>query len=98
MKNFLFFSNWFTDNISRIMFRSTRTSFTGNGRTKTPVEGLFCMYSHRVCMQNRLEGYEYCLKHILEDKNAPFKQCSYASGKLGKRCTNASPKSDRKDG
>ncbi|XP_053408818.1 KAT8 regulatory NSL complex subunit 2-like [Mercenaria mercenaria] len=80
------------------MFRTSRTSFLNNGRTKTPVEGLFCMYSHRVCMQNRLEGYEYCLKHILEDKNAPFKQCSYTSGKLGKRCTNASPKSDRKDG
>lgn len=56
------------------------------------------MYSHRVCMQNRLEGYEYCLRHILEDKNAPFKQCSYTSGKSGKKCTNAAPKSDRKDG
>lgn len=49
-------------------------------------------------MQNRLEGYEYCLKHILEDKNAPFKQCSYTSSKSGKRCTNACPKSEKKDG
>lgn len=49
-------------------------------------------------MQNRLEGYEYCLRHILEDKNAPFKQCCYTSGKSGKRCANAAPKSERKDG
>lgn len=80
------------------MFRTSKSSFLNNGRSKVPVEGLFCMYSHRVCMQNRLEGYEYCLKHILEDKNAPFKQCTYQSGKSGKRCTNASPKSDKKDG
>ncbi|WAR05797.1 KANL2-like protein [Mya arenaria] len=79
------------------MFRS-RAAFMNSGKSKQPVEGLFCMYNHRVCMQNRLEGYEYCLKHILEDKNAPFKQCSYVSSKSSKRCTAASPKSDRKDG
>lgn len=56
------------------------------------------MYNHRVCMQNRLEGYEYCLKHILEDKNSPFKQCTYTSSKTNRRCTNASPKADKKDG
>ena len=79
------------------MFRSSKAAAFIR-KPKQPVEGLFCMYSHRVCMQNRLEGYEYCLRHILEDKNAPFKQCCYTSGKSGKRCTNASPKSDRKDG
>ncbi|KAK3584411.1 hypothetical protein CHS0354_023253 [Potamilus streckersoni] len=67
-------------------------------KPRQPIEGLFCSYSHRTCMQNRLEGYEFCLKHILEDKNAPFKQCSYTSSKNGKRCTNAAPKSDKKDG
>ncbi|KAL3837531.1 hypothetical protein ACJMK2_022881 [Sinanodonta woodiana] len=67
-------------------------------KMRQPVEGLFCSYTHRTCMQNRLEGYEFCLKHILEDKNAPFKQCSYTSSKNGKRCTTAAPKSDKKDG
>lgn len=49
-------------------------------------------------MHNRLDGYEYCVRHILEDKNAPFKQCAFISSKNGKRCLNAAPKADRKDG
>ncbi|XP_071943518.1 KAT8 regulatory NSL complex subunit 2-like [Antedon mediterranea] len=61
-------------------------------------ESLFCSYSHRICMQNRLDGYEYCIRHILEDKNAPFKQCNYISTKNGKRCPHPAPKSDKKDG
>ncbi|KAG7323300.1 hypothetical protein KOW79_013002 [Hemibagrus wyckioides] len=36
--------------------------------------------------------------HILEDKNAPYRQCSYVSSKNGKRCPNAAPKPDKKDG
>jgi len=80
------------------MIRTNRTPFLNSGKSKQPVEGLFCMYSHRVCMQNQLEGFEFCLKHILEDKNAPFKQCCYTSTKNGKKCNNAAPKSDRKDG
>lgn len=67
-------------------------------RAKSNVEGLLCNYSHRICMQNRLEGYEYCLKHILEDKTAPYKQCNYIYPKNGKRCTNAASKLERKDG
>ncbi|CAH1773528.1 unnamed protein product [Owenia fusiformis] len=67
-------------------------------RPKAPIEGLFCNYSHRICMQNRIDGFDYCIKHILEDKDAPYKQCSYMSNKNGKRCHNAAPKSDRKDG
>ncbi|CAI9735376.1 Hypothetical predicted protein [Octopus vulgaris] len=74
----------------------TKNSFLKR-QTKGPVEGLFCNYSHRVCMQNRLDGSLYCLKHILEDKNTPFKQCSYVATKTGKRCPNAAPKVDRKD-
>lgn len=85
---------------------STEMSFYRMNRTKNnvmkrqvkvPVEGLFCNYNHRVCMQNRLEGSDYCLKHILEDKNSPYKQCSYVANKTGKRCPNAAPKADRKD-
>ena len=63
-----------------------------------PPEGLFCMYPHRTCMQNRLEGYEYCARHILEDKNSVYKQGNYISGKSGKRCPCAAPKSDKKEG
>ncbi|XP_041038431.1 KAT8 regulatory NSL complex subunit 2 isoform X1 [Carcharodon carcharias] len=61
-------------------------------------EPLACSFSHRPCSQTRLEGQEFCLKHILEDKNAPFKQCSYVSSKTGRRCPGAAPKPDKKDG
>uniref|UniRef100_Q6AY70-2 Isoform 2 of KAT8 regulatory NSL complex subunit 2 n=1 Tax=Rattus norvegicus TaxID=10116 RepID=Q6AY70-2 len=74
---------------------------TNRGRI-TPVprsqEPLSCSFTHRPCSQPRLEGQEFCLKHILEDKNAPFKQCSYISTKNGKRCPSAAPKPEKKDG
>ncbi|KAJ8788959.1 hypothetical protein J1605_022365 [Eschrichtius robustus] len=74
---------------------------TSRGRI-TPVprsqEPLSCSFTHRPCSQPRLEGQEFCIKHILEDKNAPFKQCSYISTKNGKRCPSAAPKPEKKDG
>ncbi|XP_076840480.1 KAT8 regulatory NSL complex subunit 2 isoform X2 [Brachyhypopomus gauderio] len=57
-----------------------------------------CAYTQRPCSQSRLEGWEFCIKHILEDKNAPYRQCSYVSSKNGKRCPNAAPKPEKKDG
>ncbi|XP_053868935.1 KAT8 regulatory NSL complex subunit 2 isoform X3 [Malaclemys terrapin pileata] len=63
-----------------------------------PQEPLSCAFTHRQCSQPRLEGQEFCIKHILEDRNAPFKQCSYVSTKNGKRCPNAAPKAEKKDG
>uniref|UniRef100_A0A8D2P4X9 KAT8 regulatory NSL complex subunit 2 n=8 Tax=Passeriformes TaxID=9126 RepID=A0A8D2P4X9_ZOSLA len=50
-----------------------------------PQEPLACAFAPRPCSQPRLEGQEFCIKHILEDRNAPFKQCSYVSTKNGKR-------------
>ncbi|XP_069762411.1 KAT8 regulatory NSL complex subunit 2 isoform X1 [Narcine bancroftii] len=61
-------------------------------------ETLACSFTHRPCSQARLEGQEFCLKHILEDKSAPFKQCSYISSKNNRRCPNAAPKPEKKDG
>ncbi|XP_066841913.1 KAT8 regulatory NSL complex subunit 2 isoform X1 [Anser cygnoides] len=63
-----------------------------------PQEPLACAFTHRQCSQPRLEGQEFCIKHILEDRSAPFKQCSYVSAKNGKRCPNAAPKPEKKDG
>ncbi|XP_059173586.1 KAT8 regulatory NSL complex subunit 2-like isoform X2 [Physella acuta] len=60
-------------------------------------EETFCKYAHRRCMQNCVDGYDYCIRHILEDKAAPFKQCTYMT-KSGKRCGTAAPKHERKDG
>lgn len=74
---------------------SSRGRFTPVPR---PQEALLCAFAHRPCSQPRLEGHEFCIKHILEDRNAPFKQCSYISTKNGKRCPNAAPKPEKKDG
>ncbi|KAI1290151.1 KAT8 regulatory NSL complex subunit 2 [Halotydeus destructor] len=56
-----------------------------------------CNYTHRICLQNRLEGFEYCIRHILVDKSAPFKQCSFVHPQSGKRCPNAARRTERKD-
>ncbi|KAJ8390190.1 hypothetical protein AAFF_G00109290 [Aldrovandia affinis] len=57
-----------------------------------------CSFSQRPCSHPRLEGLEFCIKHVLEDKNAPYRQCSYISNKNSKRCPNAAPKPEKKDG
>ncbi|CAH2224132.1 KAT8 regulatory NSL complex subunit 2 isoform X1 [Pelobates cultripes] len=74
---------------------TSRGRLTPVSRTQEP---LSCSFAHRPCTQARLEGYEFCIKHILEDKQAPFKQCSYVSTKNGRRCSNAAPKPEKKDG
>ncbi len=71
---------------------------SGRSRQQLRSEESFCAYTHRCCMQPRVDGFEFCLSHILEDKNSPYKQCNYVSNKTGKRCTNAAPKSDRREG
>lgn len=48
------------------------------------------------CTLPRIEGYEYCLKHILQDSKAPYKQCPYTYTINGKRCTQPAPKYDPK--
>lgn len=67
-------------------------------KVRSLVEGQSCAYGHRTCTQSRLDGYEFCLKHILEDKTSPFKHCSYVAPRTSRRCMGAAPKSDRKDG
>lgn len=57
----------------------------------------YCLYLHRHCLQNKLEGFDYCIRHILHDRNAPFKQCSYTFPQSTKRCPNAARRMDRRD-
>ncbi|XP_051911178.1 KAT8 regulatory NSL complex subunit 2-like [Hippocampus zosterae] len=63
-----------------------------------PQEAQTCAFAQRLCSQPRLDGLDFCIKHVLEDKSAPYKQCNYVSAKNGKRCPNAAPKVERKDG
>lgn len=57
----------------------------------------FCQYLHRHCLQPRVEGYNYCISHILFDKNAPFRQCTYININTAKRCPNAARRLDRRE-
>ncbi|CAF92423.1 unnamed protein product, partial [Tetraodon nigroviridis] len=84
--------------MNRIRIHVLPSSRNRVAQTLRPEEPQTCAFSQRPCSLPRLEGLEFCIKHILEDKNAPYKQCNYVSTKNGKRCPNASPKGDRKDG
>lgn len=66
-------------------------------RTATVPERKLCNYMHRVCLQARIEGYEYCMRHVLEDKTAPFRQCAYTHAQSGRRCAYAAPKTDKRE-
>ncbi|XP_014250073.1 KAT8 regulatory NSL complex subunit 2 isoform X1 [Cimex lectularius] len=56
-----------------------------------------CNYEPRICNQPVLENYDYCFKHILEDKNAPYKPCGYAYPSNNKRCLLPAPRGDKRD-
>ena len=51
-----------------------------------------CCYSQKECDLEKLKGFDFCHKHILEDKDSPFKPCSFISKTNGKKCTNPAPK------
>ncbi|MFT7818034.1 INO80 complex subunit D-like isoform X1 [Arapaima gigas] len=53
-----------------------------------------CSYSPKLCKQRRLNGYAFCIRHVLEDRTAPFKQCEYVAKYNSQRCTNPIPKSE----
>lgn len=63
-----------------------------------PSASQFCNYAPRVCMRTRVAGYDFCIRHILEDKNSPYKQCTYVSSKTNHRCTAAVPRIEKRDG
>ncbi|XP_022210928.1 LOW QUALITY PROTEIN: KAT8 regulatory NSL complex subunit 2 [Drosophila obscura] len=47
------------------------------------------------CSQMRIDGHEYCIRHILRDPNANYRQCTHVYAN-GRKCTNAVPKYDNK--
>lgn len=46
-----------------------------------------CAHAKKVCNQRHMDGFRFCIKHILEDPNAPFKQCTYISKRCSALCT-----------
>ena len=62
--------------------------FEGQNIHLSPVDGKrLCSFSRKICNQRRLNGYAFCIRHILEDKNSPFKQCPTIKGKKGSEYT-----------
>ncbi|XP_026074355.1 INO80 complex subunit D-like isoform X1 [Carassius auratus] len=55
-----------------------------------------CSYSPKLCKQRRLNGYAFCIRHVLEDRTAPFKQCEYVAKYNSQRCTNPIPKAEER--
>lgn len=50
--------------------------------------------SKKKCQNKKLDGYEFCIKHILEDPKAPFRQCEFiikTKKKKMKQCLTAIP-------
>lgn len=47
------------------------------------------------CSLSRIDGYDYCIRHILQDPLAPYKQCTFLLSN-GKRCLQPAPKYDPK--
>ncbi|TRY88863.1 hypothetical protein DNTS_016943 [Danionella cerebrum] len=55
-----------------------------------------CSYSPKLCKQRRLNGFAFCIRHVLEDRTAPFKQCEYVAKYNSQRCTNPIPKAEER--
>uniref|UniRef100_A0A5S6PZA9 Potential DNA-binding domain-containing protein n=1 Tax=Trichuris muris TaxID=70415 RepID=A0A5S6PZA9_TRIMR len=53
----------------------------------------YCHYvgGKKPCRQRSINGYQFCIRHILMDKTAPYRACAYVRSQNGKevRCSNA---------
>ncbi|XP_050073011.1 KAT8 regulatory NSL complex subunit 2 [Anopheles maculipalpis] len=54
-----------------------------------------CANTQYECTLPRVDSYVYCFRHILQDPNAPYKQCEYEFPN-GRRCLEPSPMYDVK--
>ncbi|KAK0072023.1 hypothetical protein PV326_000540, partial [Microctonus aethiopoides] len=76
---------------------STSSISTNAAMTKRLKMSQKCSYNSYDCSQSCIEGYSYCMKHILSDPIAPYKQCAFIYNTNGRKCTNPAPKLDRRD-
>lgn len=75
--------------------KTANVMFEGKNIHSSPLDGkLLCSYSEKLCKQRRLNGYAFCIRHVLEDKNAPFKQCQFVAKYNGHQCTNPIPSAE----
>nr|XP_024381344.1 uncharacterized protein LOC112285068 isoform X3 [Physcomitrium patens] len=69
-------------NSSRVPARSPES----NGKDIKARSGHLCHSSTQSCSQYCLQGYKFCLWHILEDPSAPYKQCDFVEYPSRERC------------
>ncbi|XP_041371810.1 INO80 complex subunit D-like [Gigantopelta aegis] len=55
-----------------------------------------CSFSSKQCNQRRLNGFGFCVRHILEDPTAPFRRCAYVAKSSNQMCTQAIPKHEER--
>ncbi|KAH8419232.1 hypothetical protein KR222_011243 [Zaprionus bogoriensis] len=55
----------------------------------------YCSNPTYECSLMRIDGYDYCIRHILRDPRANYRQCTHVYPN-GRKCTNAVPKLDTK--
>lgn len=55
----------------------------------------YCANPTYECSLMRIEGYDYCIRHILRDPRSNYRQCSHVYSN-GRKCINAVPKYDNK--
>ncbi|KAK7865618.1 hypothetical protein R5R35_009785 [Gryllus longicercus] len=89
------------------MSQGARTQTSGRQQPPQPLAGTSsmaaitsqptCAYAAYTCTRPCLEHYDYCLRHILEDRRAPYKQCSFVYGANGRRCQMPTLRTDKKD-
>ncbi|KAH8294619.1 hypothetical protein KR018_000431 [Drosophila ironensis] len=55
----------------------------------------YCANPTYECNGVRIEGHDFCLRHILRDQRANYRQCTHVYAN-GRKCVNAVPKFDNK--
>ncbi|KAG0573861.1 hypothetical protein KC19_VG216000 [Ceratodon purpureus] len=69
-------------NLSRLSPRSNHP-YVNSTKVRS---GHMCHSARQSCSQYCLQGYRYCLWHILEDSSAPYKQCDFIEFPMRERC------------
>ena len=64
----------------------------GKGESPPKRPDNLCCFSLKECDLVKLEGFDFCYRHILEDKASPFKPCDFVLKTNGKKCPQPAPK------
>lgn len=80
--------------INEVLEKSKKEDPSANAKAESKPDrsSNLCCYSQRICNVEKLKGFDFCHKHILEDKASPFKPCDFVAKSNGRRCPNPAPK------